>query len=182
MTGPRPVPGSWPSPLSAARATAGVRGVRAVAHAPDGTPWWSEDRPAEGGRVVLMTEAGPQVPEGFDARTGFHEYGGTCWAPLEDGAVVTSSWTDQRLWLLAPGQPPRALTPASDRRDRWALPGRCPAGLLCLRERLDGNGRRRARHELVHVPLDGGHPTVLWDGSDFVDAPAVSPDGRRWPS
>jgi hypothetical protein len=35
-------------------------------------------------------------------------------------------------------------------------------------------------HELVAVPLDGsGEVAVLWDQSDFVAAPAVSPDGTR---
>lgn len=173
------VPGSWPSPLSAADVTAATRGFRQVAYGPDGRPWWAEIRPEEGGRTVLVTEDGVQVPEGFDARSAFHEYGGKCWAPLPGGGVVTSSWHDQRLWLLAPGAEPRPLTPETDRRDHYCLPQPVPGGLLCLRERLDGPGRRTPNNELVLVPLDGGQVRVLWEGSDFVDAPRLSPDGSQ---
>src|SRR5690348_3820191 len=128
-------PGSWPSPFSAAVVTAGRRAVRQVAYGPDGTPWWAEDRPDEGGRTVLCTPSGEQVPEGFSARSAFHEYGGLCWAPLPGGGVVSVDARDQRLWRLVPGQEPEALTPDTGRRDRWCLPQVVPGGLLCLRER-----------------------------------------------
>ncbi len=171
-------PGSWPSPLSATDATTAGRGFRQVAYDPDGRAWWAQTRPEEGGRTVLLTEDGVQVPDGFDARTAFHEYGGHCWLPLA-GGVVTSSWTDQRLWLLEPGAAPRALTPETGARDRYCLPQPVGDALLCLRERLDGPGRRTPNNELVLVPFDGGEVVVLWEGSDFVDAPRVSPHGTR---
>ena len=177
------LPGSWPSPLSAASVTAAGRSVRQVAYDPDGRAWWAQSRPDEGGRTVLVDEQGVRVPDGFDARTAFHEYGGLCWLPLGGGRVVTSSMADQRLWLLAPGEEPRPLTADTGGRDRWCLPRRAPGGLLCLRERLDGPGRRVPNDELVLLPLDDvlrpGEPVVLWEGSDFVDAHVVSPDGAQ---
>ena len=171
-------PGSWPSPLSAEAATAAVRQVRQVQYGPDGAVWWEELRPDEGGRSVLVREgAGVQVPDGFDARTAFHEYGGRCWLPVA-GGVVTSSMTDQRLWLLPEDGEPRPLSPDTGGRDRWCLPQQVPGGLLCLRERLLDDTARGARNELVLV-ADDGAVTVLWGASDFVDAPRLSPDGRQ---
>ena len=177
------VPGSWSSPLSAASVTTASTGFRAVAHGPGGEVWWAEQRPREGGRTVLLSRSGEdppreRVPAGFDARTSFHEYGGLCWTPLADGTVVSSSMSDQRLWLLGDDEP-RPLTPDSGGASRYCLPQEVRGGLLCLREVLTPGQTRTARNELVLVPREGGEPVVLWDGSDFVDAPRVSPDGTQ---
>ena len=178
------VPGSWPSPLSAADVTTASTAFRAVAHGPGGEVWWAEQRPEEGGRTVLLSRSGDEppverVPAGFDARTAFHEYGGLCWAPLADGTLVSSAMADQRLWLLGDGEP-RPLTPDTGDAHRYCLPQEVRGGLLCLREVLTPDQPRSARNELVLVPLGGGgEVVVLWDGSDFVDAPRVSPDGTQ---
>ena len=75
--------GSWPTPITSelvVRAAAGLGGV-----AVDGdTVTWSEQRPEEGGRTQLVQRVGdgPAVdllPEGFNARTAAHEYGGGAW-------------------------------------------------------------------------------------------------------
>src|SRR5919106_1390688 len=72
--------GSWPTPITSevvVRAAATLGGVVA-----DGdSVWWSELRPEEAGRtqVVRKVGDGPPVdllPEGFNARTAVHEYGG----------------------------------------------------------------------------------------------------------
>jgi hypothetical protein len=49
--------------------------------------WWTETRPAEGGRtVVVRRDAAGTVsdvlPAGWNARTRVHEYGGTAWLAL----------------------------------------------------------------------------------------------------
>ncbi|GAC1445049.1 MAG: hypothetical protein NVSMB55_23830 [Mycobacteriales bacterium] len=104
-------PGSWPSPLSAAEvARAGVSyGQVAVTNAGQ-TVWWSEGRPAEGGRTTVLRRVGDGpvqevLPASLDARTRVHEYGGACWTVVGDG-LVTSDLHDQRLWAVT-DDPPR---------------------------------------------------------------------------
>ncbi len=178
--------GTWPSPLTAADAAAASTAYSDVAVTDSGrTVWWSESRPSEGGRTTVLRRAadGPVeqvLPAELDARTRVHEYGGTCWLPHE-GGLITSNLTDQRLWLVpaGPSDSARPLTPETDARDRYAEPQLLPGGehLLCVREQVLDD---RTAHQLVAVPLDGsGDVRILWDGSDFVGSPAVSPDGRQ---
>ena len=149
------------------------------------TVWWAESRPAEGGRTTVLRRTGDEppvevLPAELDARTRVHEYGGRCWLPLAlDGrdGLVTSDQSDQRLWLVEDGEA-RALTAETGRVDRYAEPTLLPGGthLLCVREQVG----ERTSHQLVAVPLDGSaEVAVLWDGSDFVGSPAVSPDARQ---
>ena len=174
--------GTWPSPLTAQDVAAGGTAYGEVAVTDGGgTVWWSESRPVEGGRTTVLrrTGDGPAeevLPAELDARTRVHEYGGRCWVPHERG-LITSDLHDQRLWLVQDGEA-RALTAATDLADRYAEPQVLPGGshVLCVRERVG----EQVVHELVAVPLDGsGATVVLWAGSDFVAAPAVSPDGTR---
>ena len=175
--------GSWPSPLTAEQvAQAGTQYGEVAVTDGGRTVWWSESRPAQGGRTTVLrrTGDGPVVevlPAELDARTRVHDYGGRCWLP-HDGGLVTSDLRDQRLWLVDADGGARALTADSGLTDRYAEPLLLPGGthVLCVRERVGD----RVVHELVAVPLDGsGEVAVLWSGSDFVASPAVSPDGTR---
>jgi dipeptidyl aminopeptidase/acylaminoacyl peptidase len=187
VTQPLP-PGTWPSPLTAEAVAAGGVALGPVAVTDGGrTVWWTESRPAEGGRSVVLRRTGegpPEevVPAGFDARTRVHEYGGRCWLPVVDegqpgGGLLTSAHGDQRLWRLD-GSSLRPLTPDTGAVDRYADPVLLPGGthVLCVRERV----AEPVTHALVAVPLDGSGDVVeLWTGSDFVAGAAVSPDGER---
>ena len=106
--------GSWPTPITSeliVRAAAGLSEVQV-----DGDDvWWSEQRPEEGGRtqlVRLAPGAGPVdvLPEGWNARTTAHEYGGGSWW-VRDGRLWFANWADQRLYRLDPGG-----VPGRDRR------------------------------------------------------------------
>ena len=174
--------GSWPSPLTAEDVAQGGTTYGEVAVTDGGrTVWWSESRPAQGGRTTVLRRTGDGpveevLPAELDARTRVHEYGGRCFVPCGDG-LVTSDLHDQRLWLVEDGEA-RALTAATGLADRYAEPQLLPGGasVLCVRERVG----QTVVHELVAVPLDGsGDVTVLWSGSDFVAGPAVSADGTR---
>src|SRR5512142_1986023 len=95
--------GSWPSPISAADvARGGVRlGFVAVVRDSGGADdvWWTEGRPAEGGRqVVVSAGRGDLLPAPWNARTRVHEYGGMAWAPLSATELVFAEWSDQRLY------------------------------------------------------------------------------------
>ncbi|MFN7134221.1 MAG: S9 family peptidase, partial [Myxococcales bacterium] len=70
--------GSWRTPITSelvVRAAAGLGAARF-----DGASvWWSESRPGEAGRVVLVRDGEDVLPAPWNARTAVHEYGGGAW-------------------------------------------------------------------------------------------------------
>lgn len=190
--------GSWPSPISAAAVANGGIGLGGPAVRPrdDGAVeiWWSELRPSEGGRVVLVRRIGDGEPTDafeapFSARTRVHEYGGGAWFVTAD-AVFFSNWDDQRLYRidLEPdgtlGEPV-AMTPEPEEPHAWRFAdGRAtPDGEWLVAVSEDHHEAVVADHgealnAIVAVPAAGGEPLVLSDRTDFVSSPRVSPDGR----
>jgi dipeptidyl aminopeptidase/acylaminoacyl peptidase len=187
--------GAWASPISAELVAAGGVSLDEVRVAGDHV-YWIEGRPLEGGRQVVCrarpgTEAGGPaaatakaedlVPEGFNARTRVHEYGGGAYA-LAGDTLFFSNFADQRLYRLDPGAgEPRPITPEppTPAAHRYADAQPAPDGrrLVCVRERHEGG---QVHNELVALPVDGGGPpVVLAAGRDFYASPRVSPDGRR---
>lgn len=189
--------GAWPSPIVARDLVGQAARVSFPVFHGDAL-WWSELRPADGGRTVVVRSVAGEpaedvLPPPWHARTRVHEYGGACWTPadLPDGtlSLVFAHDDDQRLWrrdLTAPDgsaldRDPIPLTPvpAEPGADRFAEPQLHPDGreVWCIRERHhDG---RVARH-LVAVAVDGSLAVrELWGGSDFLAGARLSPDGRR---
>ncbi len=194
---PRQLPfGAWPSPISA--------GMVARAGSSPGWPvlvgshlWWSQVRPAEGGRTTVLRQALTEdlaqvrgaaldmLPAPWSASNRVHEYGGRSFLPVPTPtgtALVFAERTDQRLYRLDPGvDTPVPLTPEppAPAALRYADPVLSADGsaVLCIREaHLDGAVRRH----LVAVALDGSLDVrELAGGSDFLAFPTPSPDGRR---
>ncbi|HTC70615.1 MAG TPA: S9 family peptidase, partial [Acidothermaceae bacterium] len=194
MTEPLPY-GSWPSPISAADvAKGGIRlGFPALVSGPNpGDPpdvWWTEGRPAEGGRQVVVSAArGDLLPAPWNARTRVHEYGGACWLPLPDGLLFTE-WGDQRLYRITDAGDPRPLTPAPSQPAglRYADPTMSPDGkeVWCVREEYTGTGPSDVTRAIVGVPLDGSAADdaakvrIIVSGSQFLAYPTPSPDGGQ---
>ncbi len=177
--------GSWPSPISAALIVDAASSVGEV-HVGTDDVWWSELRPHEAGRVVVVRhrpggEAVDVIPEGFSARTRVHEYGGGAWW-LHADALFFANWTDQRLYRVDGEAAPRALTPAPVAgTDARYADGRVTADgrwVVCVRE-WHGPGGEPANEIVAIDAHDGGEPRVLVSGPDFVSFPRPSPDGRR---
>lgn len=179
--------GSWPSPIPAEMLVEGAA-LPSDVHAENGLVWWSQSRPDQGGRqqVVRREIDGSVVdalPDGFNARTRVHEYGGAAWW-VHDGVVFANSWEDQRVYRSEPGGRVAALTPEPSVAHgyRHADGVVTPRGdtVVCVRETHDGGD---VRNEIVAFPAVSGDqpavPTVLVTGPDFVAAPRVSRDGRR---
>ena len=181
--------GSWPSPISAELLVAGAAGLGEVC-VDGGTIWWSESRPDEGGRTVVVRR-GPDgtvvdaVPPDADVRTGVHEYGGGAWW-VAGGVLVHSGRSDERLVRREPARPDVqavVLTPEPEvaRGLRYADGRFTPDGrwFICVRETHASDGVEPA-NELVAVAMDGSQQVeVLVSGPDFVSSPRVSPDGGR---
>ena len=111
--------GSWTSPITADLIASATITLGQIAL--DGEDvYWSELRPTEGGRVVVVRRSPDGrttdvTPAPFNARTRVHEYGGGAYA-VADGTVYFSNFADQRLYRQDPGATPRPLTPATDLR------------------------------------------------------------------
>ncbi|MGZ8749985.1 MAG: prolyl oligopeptidase family serine peptidase [Pseudonocardia sp.] len=182
--------GAWATPVTSEVVVAAA--VRLGEVRVDGTDVvWAEGRPGEGGRTQLVrrrADGGTDelLPEGRNARTAVHEYGGAAWW-VRDGVAWFTDWADQRLYRLEPGSAPVALTPepARPRGDRYADGELGPDGtrIVCVRERHHGDRATDVVNEIVildatvsdsHGP---GEPQVLVTGPDFVAAPRHSPDG-----
>ncbi|MHA6620853.1 S9 family peptidase [Pseudonocardia sp. DLS-67] len=182
--------GSWPTPITSELVTAAA--VRLGEVRVDGADVvWAEGRPAEGGRTQLVRRApdgatADLLPDGRNARTAVHEYGGAAWW-VRDGVVWFADWADQRLYRLAPGGEPEPITPepAAPRADRYADGDVAPDGatIVCVRERHTGPSAADVRNEVVRLAAHAGsehtmsEPEVLVSGPDFVAAPRLSPDG-----
>jgi dipeptidyl aminopeptidase/acylaminoacyl peptidase len=182
--------GSWPTPITSelvVRAAASLGGV-----AVDGADvWWSELRPEEGGRTVLVRNGVDVLPAPWNARTAVHEYGGGAWwvgpgsgaSPLgERGVAYFSEWTDQRLYRLVPGEDPVAITPEPEipRGDRYADGVVDAKGdVWYVREHhTPGGGPIDVVNEVVRQAPDREF-AVHVSGPDFVSDPRPSPDGEH---
>ncbi|MFQ5942843.1 MAG: prolyl oligopeptidase family serine peptidase [Anaerolineales bacterium] len=177
--------GSWTSSISAAD-VAGESNRPGQIIVSDGIIYWSESRPKEAGRVAIMRrlrsgEVEEATPEDFNCRTRVHEYGGGAY--FADGMTIyASSFQDQRLYKIAPGTDPVAISPEPE----------FPAGLryadgrlslkrdriYCVRERHDTDGS--VVNELVVLSADGDQvSSIIVSGRDFYAAPRPSPDGSK---
>ncbi|QNE73836.1 prolyl oligopeptidase family serine peptidase [Streptomyces finlayi] len=198
--------GSWPSPIDAALA-ASHDGRPEYVDAIGDEVWWTEPRPAEGGRRALVRRradgtTASALPAPWNARSRVIEYGGQPWAGAErsEGGplIVFVHFDDQRLYAYEPDGPrdPWPLTPVSAVGDglRWAdpqlRPVRTESGaqgeVLCVMEEFTGEAPTDVRRVIVAVPLDGsaaedrGAVRELSDDRHrFVTGPKISHDGRR---
>jgi len=170
--------GAWTSPITAASLAEGMIGLVDLRVA-EGRLYWLENRPAEGGRLVLMTldagQARQLTPEGFNLRTRVHEYGGAAYVVAPEG-VWFSHFRDQKLYLQAVDAAPAPMTPNGYRyADAVPAPG---GGLIAVRE--DHTDPATVKNAIVRLSGEAGDAgQVLYGDADFVAYPRVSPDGKR---
>ena len=174
--------GTWASPISAELTAGSTNGVLSLQLDGDDLYWW-ESRPLEGGRYVLMKYNGEQnpvevTPAGFNVRTRVHEYGGKSWLVV-NGTVYFSNFADQALYEQQPGKAPVRLSVSEGLRYADCAHDAKHNRLLCVREDHRGDGE--AVNALVAVDLSGepNDGEVLWQQSDFVGYPRISPAGDQ---
>ncbi|MDR7400981.1 MAG: S9 family peptidase [Armatimonadota bacterium] len=171
--------GTWKSPITAELvAGAGIVLSEIAVDGPD--VYWSELRPAERGRKVIVRRppdgrTADVLPPPFNARTTVHEYGGGDFV-VDRGVVYFSEYADQRLYRLQPGGTPDPLTLPGALRYADAVVDRQRRRLICVCED-HARGDQEAENYLAAVPLEGGRPQVLVRGADFYASPRLSPDG-----
>ena len=177
--------GAWASPFKIERLTDRVVFL-SESRAVDGVTWWLEGRPDEGGRQVLVWRGqdGTQVrmtPEGFNARSRVHEYGGG--ATLVSGdLVIVSDFVTGRLHRVVAPEQLAVLTPDQQWRYADMVHDAAHNRLIAVRE--DHEPATVASHgewnnEMVAIDLATGAVQVLLAGADFYAAPRISPDGSK---
>lgn len=190
--------GTWQSPISAEAASA-AGAKRSDVLVWRGEVYWSERRPQEGGRTVVVkaSSSGPidVIGSQRNARSRAHEYGGGCTLVCDSGLFFVDDSTRSLIWNPTTpeelgGDSHRAETvvhtdPQSSLADlRWDHSRR---RVLAVRERhLD---QRHPVAELLSLPLgpeagsEPGVPEVLVSaqeiGCDFLSNPEISPDGNH---
>src|SRR2546423_9164434 len=186
MTQPTVAPyGSWKSPITSDLIVSATVGLGQVARDGEDT-YWVELRPSEGGRNCVVRRApdgeiSDVTPQGFNARTRVHEYGGGDFA-VRDGTVYFSNFADQRVYRQTLNSEPEPITPEKKFRYSDPVVDARRARLVAVREDHTVEGRE-AVNTIVGVSADGeGNEEggrVLVSGNDFYSSPRLSRDGSR---
>jgi len=172
--------GSWKSPITADLIVAGTIGLGQIC-LDDGDIYWTELRPTEGGRNVLVRrspDGGVQdvTPAPLNVRTRVHEYGGGAYW-VQDGTVYFVHFADQRLYRQTAGETAVPITPEGKWRYADGVVDQERNRLICVRE--DHTGEGEPVNAIVALALDGSQSQqVLASGCDFYSSPRLSPDGR----
>jgi dipeptidyl aminopeptidase/acylaminoacyl peptidase len=176
--------GSWKSPITPDVLLKGVVHMRNQMLRWDGPDlYWSELRPTEGGRIVVCKRAADgalsdMTPQGFNARSRVHEYGGGHYA-VRDGVVFFTNYADQRLYRQDPGGAPQPISPDGEVRHADMLVDAQRGRVIAVREDHT-TGTPEAVNTLVSLDADGrGEAITLASGNDFYSSPKLSPDGGR---
>jgi dipeptidyl aminopeptidase/acylaminoacyl peptidase len=187
MAGKKTLPfGTWPSPLTPAAVAKGSRRFGTL-QAEGGAVYWSESRPEQGGRQVIMRAKGGDVaevlPPSFSARSRVHEYGGGEFLVAGDTIYFVND-KDQQVYRLPAGAQPRRMTDALGTRFADFVLDAPRQRLIAVAEihaRQKGPRHALPRNALVTIALSGkvGHVAELATGQDFYASPRLSPDGKQ---
>jgi dipeptidyl aminopeptidase/acylaminoacyl peptidase len=176
--------GSWTSPITIDLMLKGTAQMRNQMVRWDGDDlYWSELRPDEAGRIVVCRrsangEVGDVTPQGFNARSRVHEYGGGHFA-VAGGTVWFTNFADQRLYRQDGGGSPRPITVAADVRHADMVFDAGRGRLFAVREDHT-TGASEPVNSIVSLDAqDGSDAFTVAAGNDFYSSPKLSADGNR---
>lgn len=172
--------GDWPSPLSSSDVAQGAIRL-ADLHRDGDDVYWTEGRPTEAGRNVIVRwrsgEVTDVLPAPWSARTSVHEYGGGA-VHAHRGRVYFSNAEDAALYRVDEGgTAPVKVCGAAGMRFADMEVDSAHGRIICVAE--DHRHPAAVRNLLVAVPLAGGEPKALIEGADFYAAPRLSPSGGQ---
>ncbi len=189
--------GEWASPITIDLLLNGaVTLTRGMPRWDGNDLYWTELRPTEAGRQVIVRRSPPSrsggrgqawgaggaiadiTPAGYNARTRVHEYGGGHYA-VSQGTVWFANFDDQRLYLQERDADPVPITPEADVRhaDMLVDPGR--GRIFAVREDHT-TGVAEAVNTLVALDWRGEREAMtIAAGNDFYSSPRLSPDRNR---
>jgi dipeptidyl aminopeptidase/acylaminoacyl peptidase len=147
----------------------------------DNAIYWTEGRPQEQGRNVLVRHVDGAVvdlvPQPVDVRTLAHEYGGGAYAVGANGVYFINA-ADQQIYTLDATGTPRALTATDGLRYADVIEDTRHRQLFAVCE-----DHRAGNHEpqnfLAAIELGTGALTRIADGHDFFSSPCLSPDASQ---
>ena len=173
--------GSWKSPITAKAIVSGVVGIGTAMFDRDDI-YWSETRPQEGGRSVIVRRSpngkvADVTPAPFNARSRVHEYGGGAFT-VRDGTVYFANFKDQRVYR-AERSARTPVTPEDSMRyaDFAVAPGH--QRLIAVREDHSDPDRESVNALVWLDPVNPSTGTVATEGNDFYSSPRFNSNGSR---
>ncbi len=174
--------GSWKSPITSE--LIGSETIKLGDIVLDGEDvYWSESRPAEGGRNVIVRRSSEGntedlTPSAYNVRTRVHEYGGGAFT-VSNGIIYFANFTDQRLYRQPLDLEPQPITVAGGLRYADSAVDKSRNRLICVREDHRVVGREPVNAIAAVDLTKSAEQHILVSGNDFYAAPQVSPDGSR---
>ncbi|KAF8311876.1 alpha/beta-hydrolase [Clavulina sp. PMI_390] len=176
--------GTWKSPITADILTQKSIGISDVlVDNGNGTVYHTENRPYEAGRVVpvISRDGKDVIPAEWSARTGVHEYGGSC-TVVHNGVFYFSDGKTRRLFkVTSPGTDPIAVSPDNG-NFRYGAPTIHPTHPHLIVAVLEDHTKPSPAdvvNKLVCINTSTSSISVLAEGADFYAFPAISPDGTH---
>ncbi|MCB1646317.1 MAG: S9 family peptidase [Pseudomonadales bacterium] len=172
--------GTWKSPISSDLIVAETIGL-AQPFWWQGDLCWTESRPGEGGRNVLVRQTADGqktdlTPPPFNVRTRVHEYGGgACW--FDDQVICFCHFDDQQIYLIDTAGNISQLTQAPELRFANGLIDRSGNRIIAVVERHETEDQSPDNY-LAAIDLSTGECHELTAGHDFYSSPVLSPDGN----
>ena len=171
--------GAWQSPITAASIFEASDNVSYLT-VENNQLYFVESRASANGKNILFklnnrNTAIPLTSSGISVRSRVHEYGGRPY--LVDGEdIYYSEFTDQKIYRVLQNSPPEAIT-SPGLRYMECIVDQKNNRLICVRE--DHRGIGEPINTLVAISLSEAHKeTILFEGTDFISAPHLSPDGN----
>jgi dipeptidyl aminopeptidase/acylaminoacyl peptidase len=171
--------GAWQSPISAASIFEASDNVSYLS-VENNQLYFVESKASANGKNILFklnqkNVAVQLTSNEVSVRSRVHEYGGRPY--LVDGEdIYYSQFTDQKIYRISQNSPPEAIT-SEGLRYMECIADQNNNRLICVRE--DHRGIGEPINTLVAISLsDTYQEIILFEGTDFVSAPNLSPDGN----
>lgn len=170
--------GSWQSPISAEMVGQGTLSFSEVT-LQNGIVYWLEGRPAEQGRVALMSwdsRKGEQelLPKDYSVRSRVHEYGGGALL-IGQHSIYFVNASDQQIYSLTKDTLViKKISSQPDTRFADGCIDPITGSLFFVME----EHKETVNNSIVTIDPTTGNWEPVAHGNDFYAAPRVSPDGK----